>query len=67
MLENVTDDYGQFIDLEPEELYIRYKNYTIRSETDNNKIIKSGEYGLFIIRAVSWITITYILYRTIYH
>jgi hypothetical protein len=67
MNNDACDDYGQFIDLEPEELYIRYKNYTIRSEIDNNNMNKAGEYGVYFIRIISWATITFILYRTICH
>jgi hypothetical protein len=67
MNNDACDDYGQFIDLELDELYIRYKNYTIRSEIDNNNMNKADEYGVYFIRIISWATITFILYRTICH
>lgn len=66
MLETVTDDYGQFIDLETvEEVHCKQKYNHIFYEYKPNEY-NSGGYSIYIIRIISWVTITYILYRTIY-
>ena len=66
MLETVTDDYGHFIDLETvEEVPYKQKyNHTFYEHKSNE--YNNGGYSIYIIRIISWVTITYILYRTIY-
>lgn len=66
MLETVTDDYGQFIDLETVEDITTEQKYNHRFfEYKPNDYYNKGGYSIFFIRIISWATITYILYRTI--
>ncbi len=65
MLETVTDDYGHFIDLETvEDIYYEQK-YNHKSYEYKSNEYNSGGYSMYIIRIIPWLTITYILYRTI--
>jgi|UniRef100_A0A6C0D5L2 hypothetical protein len=65
------DDYGFFVDLEHEEFRPSNKKYNhfIESSncTNNDQLIKNINLVIYVIHAVSCITITYIIYKTISH
>jgi len=66
MLETIMDDYGQFIDLETvEEVPYKQKHNHKCYEYKPNEYY-NDDYSIYIIRIISWITITYMLYKTIY-